>query len=71
MDDADRAEERIEQAMEDALAEVRRSQQKGIRCKGACHFCGEILPYGFLFCDVDCRDAYDYEQKIRRAQGVA
>lgn len=70
MDDADRAEERIEQAMEDALAEVRRSQAHGIKATGLCLFCGEPLPPVMRFCDVDCRDAYDYEKRIRRAQGV-
>lgn len=70
MDDADRAEEKIEQAMEDALAEVRRAQYHGVKAVGACLFCGETLPPGFRFCDADCRDGWDYEQRLKRMKGV-
>lgn len=70
MDDADRAEEKIEQALDDALAEVRRAQDKGPRAVGACNYCGEPLPDHMRFCDADCRDAWDHEQRIRRMTGV-
>lgn len=70
MDDADRAEERIEQAMEDALAEVRRSQAHGVQAVGLCLYCGETLPDHMRFCDADCRDGYEYEQRIKRMTGV-
>lgn len=71
MDDADRAEDRIEQALDDALAEVRRAQQHGIRAVGACYYCGETLVHGRLFCDADCRDGWEYEEKLKRMTGVA
>jgi hypothetical protein len=71
MDDADRAEEKIEQAMDDALAEVRRSQERGVKAVGLCLYCGETLPAPLRFCDAGCRDGYDHEQRIRRMAGVA
>lgn len=71
MDDADRAEERIEQAMDDALAEVRRAQEHGVKAVGACLFCGELLPPGMRFCDADCRDGWEFETRMRRMNGVA
>lgn len=70
MDDADRAEEKIEQAMEDALMKVRMSQTRGIRAVGVCLYCGEELPAPMRFCDADCRDAYDHELRLRHMTGV-
>lgn len=70
MDDADRAEEKIEQALDDALAEVRRAQENGVKAVGACLYCAELVPPGFRFCDADCRDAWDYEQQLKRMSGV-
>ncbi len=70
MDDADRAGPRIDQAMEDALADVRRAQEHGIKAVGLCLYCGETLPPGRRFCDADCRDGFDYEARLKRQQGV-
>lgn len=71
VDDADRAEERIEQVMDDALAEVRRAQERGPRAVGVCYYCREPLASGRLFCDADCRDGWEFEQKLKRMTGVA
>ena len=70
MDDADRAEVNIEQALEDALVEVRLSQTRGIKAVGLCLYCGETLPDPLRFCDADCRDGYEYEQRIKRMTGL-
>lgn len=70
MDDADRAEETIEQAMADALAAVRRAQAGGPRAVGLCLYCGEPLPDSMRFCDPDCRDAYDHERRVRMLAGA-
>ncbi len=70
MDDVDRAEQRIEEILEDALAEVRRAQEHGVKAIGACLYCGETLPDPMRFCDADCRDAWDHEQRIKRMTGV-
>jgi len=70
MDDADRAEERIEQVLEDALAEVRRAQERGIKAVGVCLFCGEPLPDHMRFCDADCRDGWEFEARMQRMNGV-
>ena len=69
MDDADRAEERIEQAMDDALAEVRRAQEHGVKAVGVCLFCGEPLPDHMRFCDADCRDSHEHEQRMKMIAG--
>jgi len=70
MDDADRAEDCIERALEDALAEVRCARDRGPRAVGACLYCGADLPAPMRFCDALCRDAWDREQRIRRMMGA-
>ena len=70
MDDADRAEERIEQVMDDALAEVRRAQEHGVKATGMCLYCGEQVPPMLRFCDADCRDGWEYEDRLKKMQGV-
>lgn len=70
MDDADRAEERIEQALDDALGEVRRAQEHGVKAVGACLFCGEPLPDHMRFCGPDCRDDWEHEQRMKRLGGM-
>ena len=67
MDDADRADSRIENALSDALAEVRR--KPSLIAVGFCHSCGEGVQPGHLFCDKDCRDDYDHEQTRRKTNG--
>lgn len=71
MDDADRAEPHIEEFIDDALAEVRRAQEHGVKATGACLYCGERLPDHMRFCDADCRDGFDHEQRLKRMAGVA
>lgn len=70
MDDADRAEEKIEQALEDSLAAVRRAQEHGWVAVGLCLYCGVTLPPGRRFCDADCRDGFDEEARLKRIGGV-
>ena len=67
-DDADRAEETIENRLSDALAEVRRAPSL-VPCE-ACHYCGNPLTQaGHLFCDVDCRSDYQAMQDARKRNG--
>lgn len=36
---------------------------------GHCHYCDEPVLDGMPFCDADCRDAWDNEQRQRRNLG--
>ncbi|MDP2786625.1 MAG: hypothetical protein Q8O79_00900 [Pseudomonadota bacterium] len=69
MDDADRAEDLIEHALEDALEEVRRSQS-GPLAMGCCLFCDTPLGIGLRWCNADCRNAWQHEQDLRMMRGV-
>lgn len=70
MDDADRAEERIEQVVEDGLAAVRRASGSGLVPVGVCHCCGEPVDGRRLFCDARCAQDWEGEQRMRRLAGV-
>lgn len=41
--------------------------------KGECYFCGETLMDSFLkgslFCDENCRNDYEHQEKMRRING--
>ena len=64
-DDADRAEQHIENMISDGLAKVRRRMEsRELDPCGACHFCGEDVNSGRLFCSRECSD--DWEKAKRR-----
>lgn len=66
-DDADRADERIANVVSDALAEARRKPR--LIAAGFCHYCGEQVQAGHLFCDKECAGDWEYEQERRKANG--
>ncbi len=71
MDDIDRAQFRDAQYLEDCERERQYQAAKhSLPYTGVCHYCGDITGGGRRFCDADCRDAWDYEQKLKRMQGV-
>jgi len=71
MDDADRAEELIEQVVEDGRAEAsRRAASPEIAATGECRFCLAPLPAGLRFCDADCRNAWQHENDLKMMRGV-
>lgn len=69
MDDADRAEDLIEHATEDAIEEARRGPA-GPLAVGYCLFCATPLDDGLRWCSAGCRDAWQHEQDLRMMQGV-
>jgi len=69
MDDADRAEDLIEHAVEDGIEEARRGAP-GPTAIGYCLFCATPLPDAQRWCDADCRDAWQHEQDLRLMRGV-
>jgi hypothetical protein len=53
----------------DAAIAYQRHGLKELPDVGICYFCHSITPPGHRFCDTDCRDDYQAEQKQRRASG--
>lgn len=66
MDDADRAEEAIENARQDGIARARRAPT--LDAIGTCWYCAEPLLDGRRFCNKDCCQSYETELlAIKRA----
>lgn len=36
---------------------------------GYCLYCGEKLDHPGKFCSIECRDDYEYEQRVKQMQG--
>ena len=66
-DDADRAEERIENTIADGIAECRRKPSM-IPC-GACYYCGDPVPPHHLFCSSECGTDWHHMQVRNKANG--
>lgn len=64
-DEIDRANDMAELNLAASLA-VRRSAL--VPC-GRCHYCDESLRPNVLFCDKDCRDWFEQEQRINYIKG--
>lgn len=69
MDDADRADDRIQRMIDEGIARVR--ARKHLQSIGACHYCAEPLTNGRLFCSKECSDNYAHEQERKAANGNA
>lgn len=72
-DDADRADERIQNVIDDGLKEARRAKPSLIPV-GRCHYCNEIVVHGMLFCDTEeneCAKDWEHEQARKKANGTA
>lgn len=63
-DEADRAQIAIDQYLEFA---IKNSSGVTVKHNGFCLYCKEKSDK--RFCDVDCRDDYDAEEKIKRING--
>lgn len=67
MDIIDHANDQAE-AMLEAQCKFRKPT---LKAKGACHYCDDALGLGKLFCNTECRDDHEREQRIRAMQGRA
>lgn len=65
MDELDLSSEREQMARDRAIAAARTGQH--LKTVGRCHYCDEPCPV--LFCDLDCRDEHEAEQRARRRNG--
>ncbi len=48
-----------------ALLQQRWAAQFELKRIGLCHYCGEPLSQGGLFCDSDCGEDYERHQKLQ------
>ena len=66
MDDADRADSRIESVIQEGIAAARRSATVKHYYE-ACQWCGDPTEAGAKYCNKDCAtDAHKYEATLKR-----
>lgn len=51
------------------VAAVRRAAHVCVSRTGVCRYCGERVSLERAFCDIDCRDDHEHEQRIRAFSG--
>lgn len=66
-DDADRADQHIEEILADALAEVRR--KPSLIQTGCCYYCSEPVPAHHLYCSSDCATDHQHLMERNKANG--
>ena len=71
MDDADRSEVEIENNLKAAFAKSRKPVAGLVAC-GACHWCGDAVMAGRIFCDDPengCQKDWQHDKDWRAANG--
>lgn len=61
--------ERSEQLFRDAALAEQKAKRVSLKPFGACYFCREPLRPGLLFCDIVCRDDWQYERDAHLRNG--
>jgi hypothetical protein len=70
MDDADRADSRIEDMIADGIARVKRREERQLPSIGVCHWCESPVTAGRVFCSKECHDDYEHERQRRKDMGL-
>jgi len=68
-DDADRAGEVIERFEAAAIAAIP-TTLKTVLPVGRCYYCAKEVEDDLTFCDRDCRDDWEHEQRRRKELGL-
>lgn len=69
MDEADRADDRIQHMIDDGLARARARMERSLPSIGVCHWCESPVGAGRIFCSKECSDDHEHERLRRKANG--
>lgn len=70
-DPLDQAADLTQQLHDNALANHKAEQVKRrLPPTGFCYYCSEPVQASDTYCDVDCHDDHEYEEKRRQANGA-
>jgi hypothetical protein len=67
MDDADKSDQRIADAVEQAITQARSAP--ALRPRGRCHFCDECVAGKLLFCEKACSEDFQAEEDAFKRMG--
>ena len=68
-DDIDNANAIAETLNDAAIRNIRANTKRGLKPTGFCFFCDSEVSSHLLFCNSECRQDYEQEQKIKHIQG--
>lgn len=68
-DDADLAEERIENMISDGMARARRELERSLPSIGICHHCESPVQNGRIFCSKECSDDWQALHDAKKRNG--
>ena len=68
-DDADRADQRITDTIEDGVAASRRALGNSLAACGVCHWCESPIATGRVFCSTECCNDFEHERQRRKDMG--
>lgn len=70
MDKVDEAQGLTENVTENRISRIRSRVGKSLLFSGFCYYCYESVHSPHIFCDLDCRDDYEREQRMNRIEGL-
>jgi hypothetical protein len=70
MDNADRADDRIKNMIDDGMARARLALERSLPAIGVCHYCESIVGPGRTFCSKECSDDYNANVNARKRNGT-
>ena len=69
-DDADRADQRITDTIEDGVEACRRALGNSLAACGCCHWCESPIATGRVFCSTECCKDWEHERQRRKDIGL-
>lgn len=70
MDRIDEAQDLLETVMDQQIINIRSKIGRTLLYGGFCYYCYERVKQPHIFCDLDCRDDYEREQRMNRIEGT-
>jgi hypothetical protein len=68
-DAGDRAQQATEDLTSFTISNIRSNVGRTLLHSGYCYYCDEKVRSPHLFCDLDCRDDWEREQKLKALAG--
>jgi hypothetical protein len=70
MDRIDEAQDLTDRVTENHIKYIRAKVGKSLLHSGFCYYCYSDVHSPHIFCDLDCRDDYEREQRLNKIQGL-
>ena len=69
MDDADASDAKIQQAIDDGIARVRRELEYTLTACGVCYWCESPVGPARMFCSTECAQDWQHDRQRKKELG--